>query len=148
MIGSLVFVDALTQFQLESGDAIDPLLRRKIEIRFGSVSTGMLALLQSTTGGVDWGEIFDIVQNAGKFYGLLFVLFVIFFIFALFNIVTSVFVEKIAKLAQPDFDQMMLEHQQVERQRVKALTKVLRSASTDRSGLVNFNEMKKLMKNS
>merc|ERR1712113_391264 len=93
MMGALVFVQGMASYRMdnperhhEQCDAIEPM--------FGSVLAAMITLLQTTTGGCDWGDVYDVVRLSGTFNNVLFLSFIIFFTFSFFNIVMSLFVEK------------------------------------------------------
>eukprot|EP00931_Biecheleriopsis_adriatica_P116739 TRINITY_DN92340_c0_g1_i1.p1 TRINITY_DN92340_c0_g1~~TRINITY_DN92340_c0_g1_i1.p1 ORF type:complete len:684 (-),score=114.35 TRINITY_DN92340_c0_g1_i1:30-2054(-) len=76
---------------------------------FGSTMIGVKTLFQSTTAGVDWQEPFGVVANAGWITAGIFIIFICLFTISVWNIVTSTFIEKALKLAQPDLDSLVFE---------------------------------------
>ena len=68
-----------------------------------------MILLQSTTNGRDWGEPFDALHPTGPLLPALFIAFILVFTVSIWNIVTSVFVEKALKLAEPHLDAVVHE---------------------------------------
>ena len=71
---------------------------------FGTVAASILTLAQSTTNGVDWRRVYEVLDGIVSYLHLVFVAFVMFFVIAAWNIVTSVFVDKALKPAQPDLE--------------------------------------------
>merc|ERR550525_2119533 len=61
------------------------------------------------TGGADWKEVLDVVRPAGPIPCAFLLLYILLFSIAVWNVVTSIFLDKALKLAQPDVDELMLE---------------------------------------
>merc|ERR1712241_1319406 len=95
LIVALTLVQLMTSFRLDNRDHEN---EDSIINWFGSVQRAMVMLFQSTTGGIDWGDLYDTVALAGELPALFFLCFIVFFNFAILNIVTSIFVEKAVKL--------------------------------------------------
>lgn len=77
---------------------------------FGSVEYTLLTLFQSITSGVDWKDPYDVLEVSGLLQ-VTYVAYVAFVFISVWNIVTSTFVEKALKLAQPDIDLLVVEQQ-------------------------------------
>ncbi|CAK8997959.1 unnamed protein product [Durusdinium trenchii] len=118
-IFALLIAQALIGHWVEKG--VDPDMVHAFTYFYPSVSGIMLTLLQSTTSGVDWRDPFEALQDI-EILPVLFVAFILVFTVSIWNIVsccqsslvpvtqvTSVFVEKALKLAQPDLDGIVLE---------------------------------------
>merc|ERR1719220_2987654 len=69
----------------------------------------MLILFQSTTGGRDWSDQYDVLSKIGVMPKFFYILYIFFFTFAFINIVISIFMDKAMKLAQPDMEALMLQ---------------------------------------
>ncbi|CAK0840642.1 unnamed protein product [Prorocentrum cordatum] len=54
---------------------------------FGSVAQTMLTLLQATTGGLDWRDVYAVLSEAGSLVAFCFILYVLFFVIAVWNII-------------------------------------------------------------
>jgi len=108
---------------------------------FGSVQKAMLVLFESTTGGTDWGDVFDVVSITGISNSIMFICFISFFTFAFFNIVTSIFVDKAMKLAKPDEEAIMLERREEEIDTARRLRELIKSMDADGSGHITFSEL-------
>ncbi|CAL1156522.1 unnamed protein product [Cladocopium goreaui] len=88
---------------------------------YPSVSGIMVTLLQSTTSGLDWADAFHALAPTGVVLQVLFIAFILVFTVSIWNIVTSVFVEKALKLAQPDLDAIVMEQLSQEKSMFKSL---------------------------
>lgn len=88
---------------------------------YPSVSGIMVTLLQSTTSGLDWVDAFHALAPTGVVPQVLFIAFILVFTVSIWNIVTSVFVEKALKLAQPDLDAIVMEQLSQEKSMFKSL---------------------------
>jgi len=82
-----------------------------LQTYFSSVGVTVVTLFQSCTSGVDWNEPYKALQETGTFLPVSFLLYIAFVFISVWNIVTSSFVEKALKLAQPDVDMLILEQQ-------------------------------------
>ena len=79
----------------------------KIRKRFGSVWRTCITLLQATTGGMDWADVYESLLPHGGFVSVLFLAYIIFFVVVAWNIVTSTFIQKALSLAKPDRDALL-----------------------------------------
>jgi len=108
---------------------------------YGNVESTIMTLYQSSSGGLDWREAYDVAEKSGVLNAIGFIFFTIFFNFAVFNILSGIFIEKALAAAAPDREQQALEQRRIEEQEAIELTKLLRSmdfASTGRINLKDF----------
>lgn len=106
---SLLIVQGLTEYLLAEVDNLTEAYKDQYVRFFGSVSNAVITLFQATTAGIDWSEAFVVLRVAGVFPSICFLTYVIIFTISVWNIVTSTFVEKAMKLAQPDLESMIHE---------------------------------------
>lgn len=106
---SLLIVQGLTEYLLTEVDNLTEAYKDQYVRFFGSVSNAVITLFQATTAGIDWSEAFVVLRVAGVFPSICFLTYVIIFTISVWNIVTSTFVEKAMKLAQPDLESMIHE---------------------------------------
>jgi len=142
MIGALVFVQSTVSFAADYPGEIDEQYLLEMEKWFGSTQRAMLVLFKCTTGGVEWGPLYDIVAKAGLFHAALFIMYILFFIFALFNIVTSIFVDRAMRLAQPDAESSFLTKRREDMQTALELRALIEDLDEDGTGLISYKEMK------
>ena len=90
LIAGLTFVDLVSQLQMDFPDKIaaDANLKDMINVHFSSVGLAMLELFMSTTGGREWGPLYDVVKQSGLSAAISFVLYIVFFTFAFVNIIS------------------------------------------------------------
>ena len=82
-----------------------------LHIYFSSGVVTLMTLFQSCTGGMDWSEPYKALERTQSYLHIAFLLYIAFVFISVWNIVTSSFVEKALKLAQPDLDMLVLEQQ-------------------------------------
>jgi len=141
MVSALVFVQSITTFRIEHPDHNDSHLLDW----FGSVPSAMLVLFMGTTGGMDWGDVYDVVKTTSPFNGIFYLSQIVFFVFAFFNIITSMFVDKAMKLAKPDEEVMMFERRQEERAAAADLRRlIMEDLDIDKDGVISLEELETL----
>merc|ERR1719330_886144 len=134
-------VEALASFRMEHRDCDDDLCRA-IPDRFGNVSSAFVTLLESTTGGVDWDDVYQVVALTGYFNSGLFIGYIIFCNFAFFNIIMSIFVDKVMKLARPTQGDLLKERRLQEQEVSKELRDLIQHLDKDSSGTISLDELK------
>lgn len=124
---------------------------REIQRFFGSVGATLLTLFQACTSGVDWKDPFDVLRISGDVLPAAFLFYVAFVFISVWNIITSTFVEKALKLAQPDIDLLVMEQQLQDYQDTQMLAELFSDMlQTDEDGVprVGMEEFRHLVENS
>merc|ERR1712216_894641 len=88
-IGALCAVLAMTELVRNYEGEMDPRLKEDVEFYLGSVQASALTLYQCVSSGVDWGDVYQVVSQAGRVASVQFMLFMVFFTFAVWNILTK-----------------------------------------------------------
>lgn len=148
-VAALVMVQSMSQFRMDHCKQLDVSTGencKDVKENFGSVTSAMLALFMSTTGGRDWMEVFDLVKEGGLTIAGSFLFFIIFFNFAFFNIVTSMFVDKAMKFAKPDEEAQLVERTQEEEDAKIQLRNLIAKVDCDNSGEITLDELRMAMK--
>jgi len=114
---------------------------------FGSVGTAALGMWMCVSGGIDWKDYYDLVIPLGAGNIVLFILLIFLFTVAIWNILTSTFVEKALKLAQPDIDTLMYEKRQHDLNDRRELEEFFEQYDTDGSKTLTQDELKHLLRN-
>jgi len=127
-IFAIFFVQGMTTYLEDSAD-VDPKLLHDIKSDFSSVSSTMLALFMSVTGGNDWSHYHDTVAAVGLTYNYLWLFFIGFSFIAFLNVITGVFAEKAMSLALPTVDELMERRTEKEMRDAKELVGLLHSVS-------------------
>mmetsp|Transcript_59303 Transcript_59303/g.138906 ORF Transcript_59303/g.138906 Transcript_59303/m.138906 type:complete len:714 (-) Transcript_59303:101-2242(-) len=103
--------DYLGQYSREFGpESLTEEFVGDIMLWYGSVGRTILTLFQSTTSGIDWRDCYLPLEQSSELVAGMFLVFVGLFTISVWNIVTSTFVEKALKLAQPDLESLVMEH--------------------------------------
>jgi hypothetical protein len=109
----------------------------------------MMSLFLACTGGQDWGVYYTTVLSTGWANGLVFIWFIAFFFFAVFNVVTSIFVERVMQLAQPDIEDRLLEMQAANSKFAEDFYILCRCiVHEDVDGRIDYKQFRALLKNS
>mmetsp|Transcript_91535 Transcript_91535/g.144652 ORF Transcript_91535/g.144652 Transcript_91535/m.144652 type:complete len:757 (-) Transcript_91535:32-2302(-) len=141
-IFAIVFVNATSAY-LETDPILDPRQKDKILDYWGSVSTAMVSLYKSTTGGVDWGDVADVLYDMGIAYYSMFLFFIAFIILALLNILTGIFVDSAMKVTAEDKDGEAVAKLAAERSTVLDLAKlhcVLSGKNVEDNGTITLDQ--------
>mmetsp|Transcript_81137 Transcript_81137/g.235371 ORF Transcript_81137/g.235371 Transcript_81137/m.235371 type:complete len:563 (+) Transcript_81137:79-1767(+) len=142
---SLLIVQGLAQDLRNPERQFDEETEAAILVEFGSVSSAMLSLIECTTGGHDWGESRALLSKSKGFVSWAFMAYIGFFALAAWNIVTSIFVEKALKLAQPDLETRALEQNMQDVVDAQELTMIFSEVDADSSGTISLRELKTVM---
>jgi len=137
---SLFFVQVMTGYLAEKGPDIDIEAKTNALSYFGSAQDAALSLFQATTGGVDWKDVFELLKPVGWFAQAVFIFYIAFFVVVAWNVITSTFMEKAARLAQPDIDALMLDKHHQDIMDAKHMSEVFAHLDTDHSGNISVQE--------
>jgi hypothetical protein len=118
-----------------------------VQDMFGSMTQTMLTLLEATTGGIDWSDVYDVLARAGGTVSFCFVLYVLFFVIAVWNIITATFVEKMTKMAKPDNDALAMEERIRNFDIAADLKELFQSMDLDSSHTMSHAELKACLSN-
>merc|ERR1712032_1200388 len=140
LLFALLFIQAVTEYRLEMEDP--DLANAAILVKyFGSVGATVLALFQTSTGGVDWGDVYDLVSPAGPFYYWMFLAFIVMFQLAVFNVITSIYVDKARKLLHDDPETSLKEKLAEESLEKSELRNLVRSLDIGEDGNISYEEL-------
>ena len=153
MIAFVLYIFAILMMQLlmmymkeaEADGGVPQEDREIIDVMFGSVGRACVTLLASTTGGYDWNDVYVVLVPGGFFLWASFLFYILFFVVAAWNIVTSTFVEKALKLAQPDVETLMLEQAGINTSHARELKELFAETDTNKSNSLSFDEFNHLM---
>lgn len=131
---ALYFVQGMTDYMVDHTAELGVYEEELIMKFFGSVQAASLSLFMATTNGNDWLFFYDMILPSGTLNSAIFVFYIAFFVVAVWNVITSTFVEKALKLAQPDVDTLMLEKANRDEKDALEMAKWLESMKMKGSG--------------
>uniref|UniRef100_A0A7S0B6Y0 EF-hand domain-containing protein n=1 Tax=Pyrodinium bahamense TaxID=73915 RepID=A0A7S0B6Y0_9DINO len=108
--------------------------------RFGSLRSSILSLYMAMSGGRNWGDLYDILQDLPMTYRALFLVFITFAIFAVVNIVTGIFVENALQSQQTDRDIIVQEELESKREYFRQMKEVFDELDDDNTGCISEKE--------
>lgn len=112
---------------------------------YGGIVSAMWVLFKATSGGDDWATFYDLLVPTGRVAPFVFMVYIIFFFIAAWNIVSSLFMEKVMSLAQPDLDQQLLEKRREDVADVKVLKALLETIDREQEGFLSVDEFQGAM---
>lgn len=101
---------------------------------FGSVGSSVLTLYKASTGGEDWGTVYQVIQTTGRFGSGMLLFFLGFVQFGILNIITGIFVDTAMKTLTKDSEVLAQEHSRQEAQHANKLTELCRRVDVDLGG--------------
>lgn len=144
-VTALVLVEGVSQYVLGVSDSTDDV--EMLEKWFGSPERTMLTLFMSLTGGVDWGNMFDLLVTVSWFHGVFFVLFMACGVIAVLNIITSIFVTDAIDVAHTDLNLRMRREAETSRKMVKGLTELFMHIDGEGQGMVTSAMLQRSFRN-
>jgi len=136
----LEFLNSDTGFAMMSTSTVQDLLAA-----FGSVEHATLSLFKAMSGGNDWDVYFRLLSVTGIVAPAVFLSFMIFIWVAMANIITSLYVDKAMKLAQPDLQELLFNKHKEDIESACELRSLFSSLDTNGNGSLSFDEFMKCM---
>ncbi|CAE7865029.1 SCN2A [Symbiodinium microadriaticum] len=142
----LLLQQGIVQYLMEQRTTMSPEAEEYVFTYFRSVFRTVVTLFQSSTSGVDWNEPYKALEFTGDVMPAAFLVYIAFVFISVWNIVTSTFVEKALKLAQPDVDMLILEQQLQDFEDCKMLARLFKSMRpTDDDERIGMEEFRQLV---
>eukprot|EP00746_Dinoflagellata_sp_MGD_P145811 gnl/MRDRNA2_/MRDRNA2_78375_c0_seq1.p1 gnl/MRDRNA2_/MRDRNA2_78375_c0~~gnl/MRDRNA2_/MRDRNA2_78375_c0_seq1.p1 ORF type:complete len:649 (-),score=122.99 gnl/MRDRNA2_/MRDRNA2_78375_c0_seq1:262-2019(-) len=113
---------------------------------YGGMYITLISMFKAISGGADWGDIAEPLEQISTGYYLLFCCYVAFVVFAMMNVVTSVFVEQAAKNAWNDKAWVIEEEMSKQESYINDVKKVFEEADDDNSGNLSWSEFQEHIK--
>jgi len=145
VIVSIVLVQHLTAFLIDNSETVDPDNRRNIEQYFGSVQASTLSLFKAMGGGNDWDFYVKELEKTGPFNTAIFIAFMLFVWLSMANIITSLYVEKALKAAQPDVEELLFSKHKEDFAAASELKTMFNKMDVDGNGSLSREEFEKCM---
>jgi len=141
-----IIVQQLSAFlRSEAGATLSSMALSELLTEFGSIQLATLSLLKAISGGNDWDAYFQLLGIVGFPSQVVFLIFVVFAWLSLTNIITSLFVDQVMKLAQPDLDQMLVERRKEDLANAEELRDLFDNLDKNHDGSLSFHEFQACM---
>lgn len=108
---------------------------------WGSVSGTMLTLFGSISGGKPWAEVASPLWSAGRLYYYMFLTYITFTLFTVLNVITGIYVDAAMKLASNDYDTVVKERVNTERQNQTRIKEIFKGFDKDKDGSLTYREL-------
>jgi voltage-gated sodium channel len=133
-IFAMVFMHAAIEELKSDGDA--PELERK----FGTLYRSMVTLFMSVTGGMDWIEVYELVDGVHATFGVMFLFFVYFMVFLVMNVVIGTVVDVTGGVSRRDKDRAVAEEMNRVKEYSRSIENFFTMADADHSGNLSWEE--------
>merc|ERR1719421_1746973 len=77
--------------------------------KYGSVPSAMMQLFMAMSGGMDWGDAYELLGALDPMYRVMFFVYIFFMVFAVVNVVTGIFVDTAIQSSLCDREVVMSE---------------------------------------
>lgn len=140
---ALLMVQTMTlwrQDQEGDGASLDPEVVSAVKRYFGSVQAASLGLVMSTTGGINWIDMYTVIELGGGIPSAAFLFFIGFFGFAVITILSGIFIEKSLAASLPDRESQALEQRRAEEMECQEMKDMFMQMDEDGSGTLTIDE--------
>lgn len=145
MIGMILYVFALFFIQQMTVQLYDPRNEANVDTElwsaqrhyFRNVERTVLTLLESTMGGIDWDDVYVLIEPMGLVYISAYIFYIAFFTFAVMNILTGIFVDNAMKLCRPDDEELIIEQRLQDADDIKELHRIVGAMDLDKTGMIS-----------
>jgi len=90
---------------------------------------------------------YDLANKTGSFGALVFLLYILVAWLSITNIITSIFIDRAVKLAQPDTDDLALEKRRADMHAIHELSEIFKDIDVDHSNTISLEELRTCLKN-
>lgn len=121
----------------------DPALAAEIQRYFGTLSGTTVSLYMSMSGGIDWGDLYEMLLPLPVEYRLAFIMFITFAVFALLNVITAVFVESAMQRSQNDRELLVQQELEHKLEFIEEMQRLFEELDLDGGGTLTLDEFEK-----
>jgi len=114
-----------------------------ITVMFFSFPRTCLTLIQSVTGGEDWGVVYQQLEKADVYYGISWVLYIMIMIFGVLNVITGIFVESAVSRARNDRENAVADELAKNKERLRQILALFTDVDQNMDGKITIQEWEK-----
>lgn len=122
-------------------------VRSGVSTWYGSLWDTMYTMLLSITGGIDWIEAVQPLEEISFVYRGLWIFYVVFVVIGVLNVLTGIFVERACELSGLDQDLVIQAEIRRNEKFLVEMKRIFDEADADGSGTVNWEEFHSFIKN-
>jgi len=137
---SVILTQGVLHYLLNEGFNVDIPLHGSLQSKFGTLEGTTLSLYETMAGGINWGELVDLLAPLPRENLLFFLMFTIFALFAIVNIIMGVFVENAIEAGRDDTQAIIEESMNKKQALLEKIHNVFVEMDTDKTGTVTHDE--------
>jgi len=122
-------------------------VREGITSWYGSVFDTMYTLLATITGGLNWFDVVQPLEEISMLYRCLFCFYVVFVVIGVLNVLTGIFVERAQELSGLDRDLVIQTELKRNETFLVEMRRIFEEADADGSGTISWGEFKGYLEN-
>lgn len=128
--------------QAHEGDGSEAIyIGEDVQKHFGTIARCAYTLIQVILGGVNWGEVTDVMLQVGPLNTIILLVFIIFAMLAVLNIITGVFVDGAMKTQDAQKDYLIEQELKARDVYYEQLRDLFMALDADGSGLITLAEV-------
>jgi len=122
-------------------------VREGLATWYGSLPTGMFALLMAVSGGDDWVNFVAPLTAISPAYQILFCIYVFFVLIGMVNVVTGAFVQRACELSKIDRDLVIQGEMVAHESFIAEMKGIFEEVDQDGEGKITWDKFRKFMEN-
>jgi len=108
---------------------------------FGTLHASILSLYEAMSGGISWGELYDVLRPLHVAYRVIFLLYIALSIFAVENIVTGVFINSAFERSKSDREAQIQNAMADKEVYLQKMQSIFHEMDADKSGNITLQEL-------
>jgi hypothetical protein len=144
-IFGVAFTSAVTD-KLKTAKEYNAEENEKLLLYFGTVDRAALSLFMSMSGGNDWAEYYEQLNQLSIWYRCFYLMFILFTVYAVVNIVTGVFVESALQSNIKDKDIIVHEELEAKKIYLQSMEEIFNEMDEDGRGTISYTEFSEKLK--
>jgi len=137
---SILFLHGVSEADLK---AIDEETSDMLRTHYGSVYASLMSLFMAISGGMDWADLMQPLDEVHDLLGYGFALYVFFMFFGVLNVVVATFVDSAFEISKKDAENIVQEELEKNAFYARSIREFFQSADKDGSNSLSWEEFQK-----